>query len=262
MSQERDNTVYWTRQKVVLSLVLSSRTNSTNGSCSGEEKQGMPGYAADMMSRPARFSFSDTPEMHVDVCVASCILSSFLSCRTFTVCCVSTTRHTFPQVRSKHNNNYNTKQYQRDDLSLRGISNITLHCLGFLPTTRKLSTVPTAHHSSTALRKHTPRSIPLYPPPLSPHHKSIVPSSHPAIQHLPIRLPPSSTKRLFCRPQPHPLARSASHGSRHSHRRFVPSLFLTYGESAAAHENLPPSPVQYSTFCPAGKIPHTRVSWR
>lgn len=66
MSQERDNTVYWTRQKVVLSLVLSSRTNSTNGSCSDEEKQGMHRYAADMMSRPARFSFSDTPEMHVD----------------------------------------------------------------------------------------------------------------------------------------------------------------------------------------------------
>ncbi|KFX87180.1 hypothetical protein V490_08474 [Pseudogymnoascus sp. VKM F-3557] len=41
VSQERDNTVYWTRQKVVLSLVLSSRTSSPNGSCSGEEKQGM-----------------------------------------------------------------------------------------------------------------------------------------------------------------------------------------------------------------------------
>jgi hypothetical protein len=186
VSQERDNTVYWTRQKVVLSLVLSSRTNSTNGSCSGEEKQGMHRYAADMMSRPARFSFSDTPEMHVDVCVASCILSSFLSCRTFTVCCVSTTRHTFAQVRSKHNNNYNTKQYQRDDLSLRGISNITLHCLGFLPTTRKLSTVPTAHHSSTALRKQHPSiqpSVPtatLTPPQI---HRPIFPSSHPASPH-------------------------------------------------------------------------------
>lgn len=211
MSQGRDNTVYWTRLKVVLSLIcLGVLTavvlleKSKAGQIQHVRCLVLPGFPFPMPLRRA-LGFVLRP------------VSSFLSCRACTVHTPLQVPHcNFLQVNNNNSNTIGTIHRCEEHQT-------QLHS----PTTRKV--LYTQHIA--ALRKHNPRSTrPYPPPPLSPQ-RSYRPIFLPTHSALPTPSHPSLSKRLPSRLQPLRLAKYASHGSRHSPSRLVPSLFLACGDA-------------------------------
>lgn len=156
-------------------------------------------------------------------------VSSFLSCRACAIHAVLQVPHSnFLEVNNHENNNTSGTIYRCEE------HQTSLHYLSH-------DSQGTVHPATSQISVNTPldRIPPSPPPPLSPQqsHRPIFPSIHPAP---PIPPSPSLTKRLSCRPQPHRLAMYASHGSRHSPSRSVPSLFLLAAMLGPARD-IPPS---------------------